>query len=263
MVYIFAFIIAAIPVWIWNIILERKHRKGMNFFFWTSFFIAVFFAAIFLHFEPQLKSFLNTNLSLGLLGTSIVIGILIEYGKNWIVRIVGGKYFKGIDDVVDLSFASAIGFTFYENFFKFSLLFSQELDYGTPIEILKEIINREFFILPIHLCVSGIFGFYYGMFLFSNNHPEEGIRVGRIKRNFYILKGTILSTLIYGIFFMLSEMDPKMSDILRLIGFDNFPLDERLIPLISFGFFAAVSFFLFIKMEGQRVLFRKNLQKKK
>lgn len=263
MVFLLALITAVLPVWVWYTILIRKHREGMRFFFWTSFVLGAVFAGTFIHFEANIESFFKNNLSLGILLSSILIGVLIEYGKNWIVRIVGGKYFKGIDDVVDLSFATAIGFTFYENFLEFIELYSQKIDYETPIEILKEVLNREFFILPIHLCVSGIFGFYYGMSLFGGMNSEENMRPKFFSKRLLILKGTILSTVIYGLFFMFSTMDPKMSDVIGLLGFKNFPLNERLIPVISFVFFSLSSLFLFIKLAGQRSLFRKNLQKPK
>jgi len=273
MTFLFALLTAALPVSFWYFIIIRKKRRGMNFFFWLGFILAMLFAMVFKNFEPEIGSFLRKDLGVNILLSYIAIGILIEYGKNFIVRIIGKNYFQGIDDVIDLSFATALGFTFYENALYFNALFGLSISYGTPIEILKEILIHEFFILPIHLFCSGIFGYYYGVSLFAEDEiieEKDGKEESVTKkasfgfRSFQILKGTIISTLVYGLFFMLKEIDPAVLDIISLFGWHSFPLNEKVMPIISFGFFNVGTLFLFHLMEQKKFIIQhKNLAEKK
>ncbi len=261
MTLLFAFFTAALPVAFWYVIIIRKNRRGINFFFWLVFFLASIFAIGFKYYEPNIGKFLRQDLMLHILLSYIFIGILIEYGKNMIVRMVGGHYFQGIEDVIDLSFATALGFTFAENTLHFYALFLQPLDYGTPINIFKEILSREFFILPIHLFCSGVFGYFYGVSIFSvSSQEEQEIQNKDIDwkfRTMSLLKGTIISTFTYGLFFMLNELDPSISDILSLMGVSNFPLNEKIMPIISFGFFSLGTVYLFQLMEKKQFLIRR------
>ena len=249
-------IAAALPVFFWYLIIIRAHRKGMKFFFFLVFTIAGIFSAIFHLYNEEIIITLQSFL--GILLGYIAVGIIVEYGKNFIIRVLGKNYFKGIDDVVDLAFATALGFTFIENIFiftdLFSALFSGSLSsdetYGAPIEITKKILSQEFFILPIHLFCSGIFGYYYGLSLFA----KESLRKKHFFATIQIIKGTILSTVTYGIFFFLKEQDLYIHDIALFFGIDNFPVDERLLPIISFGFFSAGSLFLFHLLEHKHYL---------
>ncbi|MEI7511095.1 MAG: PrsW family glutamic-type intramembrane protease [Candidatus Peregrinibacteria bacterium] len=260
MTFLFAFFTAALPVAFWYVIIIRKKRRGMNFFFWLTFIFAAIFAVGFKYYEPSLGKFLRHDIALNILASYIILGVLIEYGKNIIVRLVGGHYFQGIDDVIDLSFATALGFTFAENTIHFYSLFLQPLDYGTPIAVFKEILSREFFILPIHLFCSGIFGYFYGVSIFATSSMEEQETqkgfAGWEFRTMSLLKGTIISTVTYGVFFMLNEIDPSISDILKLMGVANFPLNEKIMPIISFGFFSIGTVYLFQLMEKKQFLIR-------
>lgn len=228
----------------------------MKFFFFLVFTLAGIFSVVFHLYSIEIISTLQSLF--GFLLGFIAVGIIVEYGKNFIIRILGKNYFKDIDDVVDLAFATALGFTFIENIFiftdLFSALFSGSLSsddtYGAPIEITKKILSQEFFILPIHLFCSGIFGYYYGLSLFA----KESLQKKRFFSQMQIIKGTLISTITYGVFFFLKEQDPYISDIALLFGIENFPVDERLLPIISFGFFSAGSLFLFHLLEHKHFL---------
>ncbi len=248
---------AALPVFFWYLIIIRKHRKNMKFFFFLVFILAGVFSAVFhLYNDVILTSFKSY---FGMFFGFVAVGIVIEYGKNFIIRVLGKNYFHDIDDVVDLAFATALGFTFIENIFIFIDLFSVQFNYGSPIEITKKILSQEFFILPIHLFCSGIFGYYYGLSLFAKTELQ--------KKSFFktiqIIKGTLFSTITYGLFFFLKEQDPYIHDIAEIFGYYNLPVDERLLPIISFGFFSAGSLFLFHLLEHSHFLTEENKPKKK
>lgn len=228
----------------------------MKFFFFLVFILAGIFSGIF-HLYSE-KIIFTLQSFLGIFLGFIAVGIIIEYGKNFIIRILGKNYFQNIDDVVDLAFATALGFTFIENIFIFTDLFSAHFEYGTPIEITKKILSQEFFILPIHLFCSGIFGYYYGLSLFA----KESLQKKPFFKTRQIIKGTLLSTVTYGLFFFLKEQDLYIRDIAEFFGIFNFPVDERLLPIISFGFFSAGSLFLFYLLEHKHFLTEETEKKK-
>lgn len=244
--FICAFVTALIPILFWYWILIRKKRKSALFFFWIVLVFAMVFSYVWnIYIEESFLYFFH-----GILGAFfpfVCAGMLIEYGKNFIVRFIGHNFFHSLDDVVDLSFATALGFTFLSNILLFWELFSQSFNYESPVSIIKIVLEQEFFILPIHLFCSGIFGYYYGMALFAL--PEQRKKWGKLYSHIQIFKGTVISTLTYGLFFFVKEQDLRVRHITELFGYPNFPLDERLLPIISFGFFSAGTLFLFHKIE--------------
>lgn len=257
MIVLGALITAIIPVIFWYFIIIRSHRKGMKFFFFLIFILSALFAFFWKTYAEDYV-LTQTKLFVGVLLSFIIAGTIIEYGKNFIVRLIGKNYFHGIDDVVDLSFATALGFTCMENWIEFYILFEAPFDYGSPVSIIKEILKKEFFILPIHLFCSGIFGYYYGVSLFATNEDGE-ICNDKWFNTKQIMKGTLISTITYGVFFMLKELDPGLQDVAQLFGFTNFlfGINEKLLPIISFGFFSAGSLFLFHLMEQKHYLIHK------
>lgn len=273
-VVLIAVFLSFLPIFFWVIILSRKHRKNMLFFFLVAFVLSMGFSALFQHvLEGRLEGVLlaESISSLRFLGSYILLGMLIEYGKNFIVRLTGGKYFKTIDDVMDLSFATALGFTVYRNAFIFSLLLSGGIpDVIGPVKILKEILKNIFFVLPIHLFCSGIFGYFYGLSLFANeelkeSHREQSARYRMVSfKTLKILKGTAISTIFYGIFFTILKLDPTIGDITEFFGFGRLiilgtEIDEKIMPLFSFLFFSLGTVFLFQFLDQKREYSQQNL----
>ena len=269
---------AAIPVFFWFFILKRKAQPGMFFRFWLTFFFAGAGAIYIFFHEAQWQNFLTAR-GIPLFFVFTIFGIIIEYFKNISVRICGWKYFKNIDQIMDLSFAAALGFTFFENIFHFYVVFSGgDPEYLGPVKGIKYFLHREFFILPVHLFCSGIFGYFYAMGTFSNSKlKNENLKsfwfllfyfplrvlfpiVSKkfTFRTVKIIQGTIVSIFFYGLFFTLLQLDPMLSDIFKLFGFlsetAKSPIDERLIPLISFVFFKVGSVTLFNLMDKKNRL---------
>jgi len=268
---------AAIPVAFWFFIIHRKKREKMTFRFWLTFFISGIGAILIFKNQTIVENFfVDRGFSIFLIFA--ILGTGIEYFKNITVRICGFKYFRDIDDVVDLSFASALGFTFFENIFFFMVAFSgQDPEVIGPVKMIKYFLTREFFILPIHLFCSGIFGYFYGMAIFSGNKlknkNQENIvflflqlipRIFLIPKKYVfkftkIMEGTIVSVFFYALFFTLMKIDPMISDIFKIIQFDFFfdqngnpYVDEHLLPLISFVFFKIGTVILFNLMDRKK-----------
>jgi len=263
---------AAAPVIFWFFILRRKKREKMFFRFALTFCFAGF-GAIFIFFHEENLKILLLQKGIPLFFIFFFLGISIEYFKNISVRIYGKNYFQNTDDVIDLSFASALGFTFFENIFHFYIVFSGgDPDFAGPVKMIKFFLSREFFILPIHLFTSGLFGYFYAMSIFSNAKLKNRnlnqfsflifyfplrfilffLSKNRIFKIIKILQGTLISVFFYALFYTIYQIDPMLSDIFRAFGFfrnAEMPVDERLNPLISFVFFKVGSVLLFNLMD--------------
>ncbi|QQS59212.1 PrsW family intramembrane metalloprotease [Candidatus Peregrinibacteria bacterium] len=255
---------ATIPVTLWFFILRRKgSEKNLGRFFLT-FFLSGVGAFLFLWAEPRFMSHIQSTGFLLFL-FFVVFGGIIEYYKNSIVRLCGTRFFRNIDDVLDLSFAAALGFAFFENFIVFLGAFLSQ-DMGL-VKLTKFLLLQGFFITPIHLFCSGVFGYFYGMGLFAGeelrekNNSSLSFRFFSPLFSFFspdsqfkatkILQGTILSILIYGIFYWFLKRDFYLSDFLGVFGF-SFQIDEQLIPFIALFYFQTGTLLFFTLMDKKR-----------
>ncbi len=238
-------------VFIWHEILSRSRRKSLSFFFWLVFSITMIFGLLWILFlEAPITQYFLTFFSqfteYSLFFTLLIVGALIEFSKNIIVRFFGKNFFETLDDVVDLSFATALGFTATANIFIFYHLFFFADTYETPMIIVKDIISQVFFIIPIHLFCSGIFGYYYGLSLFAL--PKQRHLWKKLYGFIQFIKGTIISVTIYGLFFYIMKQDYRMGDVAQFFGFESFPFNESIFPFLSFLFSSATALYLFEKM---------------
>lgn len=260
-----ALVAAAIPLYAWYLIIHRKNREGMNSRFWLSFMLSGVGAFLFVFFLEEHFSFEEYSFPVFLI-LIFAFGIAIEYYKNFMVRISGVRYFKNVDDVIDLSFAAALGFSFVENVFHFTLLFADVS--SDPVNMVKIFLIREFFILPIHLFCSGIFGYFYGVGLFGGEELRKKNRnsfwFGVLslllffvpqKRRFKavkILQGTLFSGFFYALFFAFYQINPRISDVFGLFDIPTFGVDESLVILLAFIIFQAGTILFFSLMDKKR-----------
>jgi hypothetical protein len=227
-----AFLSAAAPVVAWFFILRQKDSKGMGKRYLVTFALSAIGGVMFVLFQGNIIGLLQNQIA-SLFFVFLLVGMVMEYFKNYVIRFSGVGAFRNIDDVIDLSFAAALGFTFGENIVEFSITFSgNNAAVQGPIQMLKYFLIREFFILPIHLFSSGLFGYFYGMGLFASKELREQNNKDfffRIYSQFFvmlseerrfkavkILQGTTLSVLSYGVFFTLYQ---KKSDDFRYMVF--------------------------------------------
>ena len=267
---------SALPIVFWFVILNHKNHKGYLGRFWFVFVLsgigAMFMFEFTNFFEDQFVSW-----GMGLFMIYFIFGAVIEYFKNLIVRMGGWRYCKSIDDVMDLSFAAALGYVAFENFFHFYLMFNGGIAgvSGDIIEMIKYFLVREFFILPIHLFCSGIFGYFYALGIFAKGELRENQEKKLIHRmltklifwtrdstqlykTVRIMQGTLISVGSYALLYTILKIDPTVFDVFRMIGLVNseasFVIDERLWPIITFGFFKIGTLLLFTLMDHKRRL---------
>jgi len=274
-IVILALFAAILPVFLWFFIFYRKSRAG----FVSRFLIAFFFAALggvaFWQNENFFFDFFAAH-GVGIFVGFFALGAAIEYFKNFVVRIAGIRYFQNIDDVMDLSFAAALGFTFGENFFHFLVAFSgNNPEVVGPLKLGKFILMRELYFLPIHLVTSGLFGYFYGVGIFAGDRlreKEKGrfffrlfqkiffwISEKKVFRAFKIFEGTFFSAVFYALFFGIAAKNPTIGDFLAAVGFSRWAIDENLLPVISFVFFQVGTVALFSLLDKKRRWRHQNL----
>jgi hypothetical protein len=259
---------ALLPVIAWYFILRRKNNQRILQRAIVTFIFAGCGALLFLSIKDPVQAFLVNHLH-SLFVVLLLFGVCIEYFKNFIVRLTGIGFFKNMNDVLDLSFAAALGFTFFENTFYLSVAFEGKFPgVEGPVEMFKFFLLRVFFIPPVHLFCSGIFGYFYGLGLFSTDTlkaKNEGSFMYRLfttllffipakirYRSVKIAQGSALSVLCYGVFFLLLEKNFMVSDFIKLLNFPPLPVDEQLIPVIAFVFFKVGTIGLFSLMDKKR-----------
>ena len=261
-----AILASVIPLLAWYAIIYRRNRKGMGKHFWMVFFLAGSGAFFFSFFQDLLPS--RSIFSIGI--SLFFMSMAVEYFKNITVRIGGLHYIRSIDDAIDLSFAAALGFTGIENIIAFTEMFSgnNPTIAGDPIVMTKVFLIREFFVLPVHLFTSGLFGYFYGMALFSGKELREKnkksiwfrmlslffffLPSSRRFRAVKILQGTLISGLFYGIFFAFLQINPHVSTLFHALGMPILPVDESLVLLMSFVLFKVGTILFFTLLDKKR-----------
>lgn len=269
-----AFLSTVIPVLLWCLIIKGKEkipliRAAIVFFF--SGLGAMFYIENEVFFKEGLIS-----IGIPLFFVFIIFGIFIEYFKNLTVRISGLGYFKNINQIMDMSFISALGFTFFENFFYFVEVFSgHDSEITSPITMIKYVLIKEFFILPIHIVVSGLFGYFYAVSLFANedfkkkNKKTVPYKIFQliffflpVKNKFKAIKiaqGTVISVAFYSLFFLTREYDFDVKDVTVFFGvYYSFidSINEKLLPVISFLFFKFGTIILFNLLDNKNSILK-------
>jgi len=179
---IIVFIIAVIPAIIWLYLFLGKHRTNkwlVAFVFvggmiaakiiliyqgyWDSTINLIFFKVSLVDFRSNIESIIVNTL----LSTFVIflgVGVMEEYLKFWIMRLIGNRFFKSINDVIELAIISALGFAFLENI----IYFSQNWGQLSTGNFFAFAIMRVTIVTMVHMLCSGILGYYYGMAFFAS-----------------------------------------------------------------------------------------------
>lgn len=267
-----AAIASAFPVTVWYFVLRQKKHEHSKKRLLLTFLLAGSGAIGFWFAKPFVISWLGEADLWKLFGILVAFGVVIEYFRNYIVRLCGVGFIRSIDDIIDLSFAAALGFTFFENFFYFSQMFTGQIEFlaGKPVTALKYFLLHVFFLPPIHIFCTGIFGYFYGVGVFGNdqlraaNQKTFWYRLFAILLFFFprksrfkavkIAQGTCVSAISFGIFFALLQQDPRVSELLIVLGLPDISkyVDEQLMPLVAFLFFKIGTVYFFLLMDKKR-----------
>lgn len=151
------------------------------------------------------------------------VGLTEELIKQWLIRVLDSRYLlvQSINDSINFSLISALGFSFAENIFYFYHI-------GTQLglaSLLVAYIFRSLFTTCGHLVFSGFFGYYYGLAKFSTSIFEQAklqgrklplsrllgrtLNISQIQafQEITILKGLIIAIILHTIFNFLLEMN--------------------------------------------------------
>lgn len=179
---IIVFIIAIVPAIIWLYLFLGKHRTNkwlVAFIFvggmiaakliliyqgyWDQTINLIFFKVSLVDFRSNIESIIVNTL----LSTFVIflgVGVMEEYLKFWIMRLIGNRFFKSINDVIELAIISALGFAFFENI----VYFSQNWGQLSTGNFFAFAIMRVTIVTMVHMLCSGILGYYYGMAFFAS-----------------------------------------------------------------------------------------------
>lgn len=232
-------LLALIPAVVWGYIFYKKdpvYRPKAKLTFILGMFAVV---PILLYkwswqYLPQINVFNYTNnfqadlfnftpylyLPLGTLLAFMFVGVIEEYMKHLVVRRADQGFFRNIDDAIEFSIISALGFAFIENILYFYYIWTYQ---GAEI-LMVSFVFRAIFSTFAHILFSGIFGYYYGIAYFAEPIWSEEVRKGRHPvYNFFhkimhfksdrvfarekITEGLVLAVLLHGAFNIMLEMN--------------------------------------------------------
>ena len=243
LIQIIVFFIAIIPALIWLTIFLRQHHENkwlvlLTFLggilaaklivtyqgYWNTTVNLIFFKVSLVDFRSNIEALIVNSL----LQTFVIflgVGVMEEFLKFWIMRLISSRFFQSIDDVIELAIVSALGFAFFENVL---YLISQwgSLSVGGFFAFM---LFRVTIVTMVHVLCSGVLGYYYGMAFFaspmlqiqkmkqSHQHPILDFlkRVLHLKRSqvyhdHMIVAGLFISMFLHAIYDFVLSLDVKI-----------------------------------------------------
>jgi len=162
----------------------------------------------------------------------LIVGLIEETSKFWVLKKSGEKFFNSIDDVMQLGIIVAIGFAFAENvlnptyfisFVREFLLYPESPQWGGFI---GNVLGRAILTNMVHILSTGVLAYFYGLLIFASPYLEEtkkkwwshpiarGLHVvlrlpeKSVFRTRVIVEGLIIATVLHGLFnFMVTLPD--------------------------------------------------------
>ncbi len=265
-------LLALIPVVIWLKIFLAKHPEKRSHVLLT-FFFGILSAALvlgyqslwgkgpvnLLFFEFEAVDF-QQNIR-GIFANSLIasfciylsVGLLEEVSKHYAVVKADHKIFESIDDVIELSIVSALGFAFLENIgYFFSLIVNGETE-----TLFSTFLIRSVFVVFIHILCSAIYGYFYGLGHFAKPYMQMEMEKGRkfhianffhrvlhfrsteVFREKMMMEGLFIAVLLHGIYDFILD-----TNIMIEIGDFSRPLYIIALPLYLVLGFWYLSFLL-------------------
>src|SRR3989338_1467437 len=172
----FAGMLSTAPILFYDVLVRRGIE--MHFFLFkivpesfgnnTERFMAVQF--------PGVTGVPRTLLSVFL--SFLIVGLIEELSKYWVLRKSGQKVFASIDDVMQLAIIVAIGFAFAENIANqgYFLSFVREYLLSSERDIagfFGNVIGRSVLTSMVHIVSTGVMGYFLGLAIFAGPYLEE------------------------------------------------------------------------------------------
>ncbi|MDD3067036.1 MAG: PrsW family glutamic-type intramembrane protease [Candidatus Gracilibacteria bacterium] len=160
------------------------------------------------------------------------VGIYEETAKHWILKSTGRRFFRNIDDAIQLSIVVGLGFAFTENALYFYSIWNNPAISNFWFYFIFRSIGSMF----LHILASGIFGYFYGIAHFAKPILQEELKQGgdltttkwlhrilHLKSEviFYeqkITQGLLVAAVLHGVFDFLMGMSQHYSDAGSAIG---------------------------------------------
>jgi hypothetical protein len=264
--------IAFIPAVIWCMLFLKEHKQRMSlvilmFFSGMLSTAPILFYDMMVRHKVELQFFLfkvtpenftrstNAFVSGNLVGVTgmrstlvatlisfLIVGLIEEVSKFWVLKKSGQNFFSSIDDVLQLGIIVAIGFAFAENVLNPSYFISFVRAYLINPEVpmwgafMGNVLGRAILTNMVHILSTGVFAYCYGLALFAGPVIEEEHKNGRVhiiphfihnlfripekmifRREMMIL-GLLGSTILHGIFNFLVTLPDLLPGNPRTLG---------------------------------------------
>jgi RsiW-degrading membrane proteinase PrsW (M82 family) len=145
----------------------------------------------------------------------VIVGLLEEFTKHLCMRFSSEEHIKNMDDALSYAIIVALGFSFVEN-----IIYLQDFIQKVNPDVAQFgifYLLRSTVSVIAHFCFSAIFGYFYGLALFSNNIVHNELQQARhsvwhrVHSMFYlksslvyheqkIMEGLLLSMITHAIF---------------------------------------------------------------
>lgn len=177
------FISAVVPAIVWLVLFLRKRRANrwlvlFTFIggmvvakmiliyqgFWGETINLIFFKVNPVDFKENIGQILGSKPVLALLLSFVGVGVIEEYAKFWMMRLIGHHFFKSIDEVIEMAIVGALGFAFFENI----IYFNQHWEALGVGNFFAFALMRVTVVTMVHMLCSGILGYYFGMAYFAS-----------------------------------------------------------------------------------------------
>lgn len=187
----------------------------------------------------------------------VLVGVLEELSKYWVLRHSCRTIATSIDDVLQLSIIVAIGFAFAENVINpvYFTGFVREYLLGRPspdiLGFLSNVLGRSVLTTMVHVVSTGILGYFLGVSLYAHSYLAELRQRGRVSpvaalfhrfmgipeehifRTQVLLTGILLAIASHGVFNFLVTLPDILPGNPKNIG-DVFGLEFGLLKMIPF-----------------------------
>lgn len=211
-----AAIVALIPVGIWCWIFLRYHRQRLPIVL-LAFFAGMLstvpilfynqltirgielnfflFKIVPVSFGSSSKEFVtqsvfstttgSTSILLTTLVTYLIVGVIEEIAKYWVLRHSSREFFRSIDDVLQLAIIVALGFAFAENLANptYFVGFVQQylLRPASPMwgPFIGAVVGRGVLTTMVHVLSTGVLGYFAGLAFFASPHLRDQFREGK------------------------------------------------------------------------------------
>ncbi len=182
-----AFGIASIPTlaWLYFLFSDSQKRKSLIA---LIFFGGILTVVPLLVIQEMFQAFPELNIievlpekipsiAIAQLSIIIILGMLEEIFKQTFLRKVDSRWLmiQTVNDSIKLAMIAALGFSFAENIYPY---FFTLLKRGNYQELMGAFMVRSLFTSAMHIAVSGIFGYYYGVSKFAIDFREQDKWVG-------------------------------------------------------------------------------------